>query len=1147
MKTFLHKSKLFFIVFFSFQISGKVNAQCFITTLGTVNSSTLVCHNSPLNVCDNGTLTIGDGSSITKIYMDAELDLRCLGAIQVIVKNKGSFDFSPGNNRLYLAEGSFITFEPGSDLIGGSCNASERIYIGTNLLASCNGGAGADLSFADLLAYGGTGSLASNSPVCVGSQITLTATPPPTSTGTFTYSFSGPGLAATSYFDSPIFSFTATAGSSGLYQVKIKNSTIVNPLIAEISVTVNSLPATPTISASGSTTFCVGESVTLTSSAGTSYLWSTGDTTASISVATSGSYSVKTTNANGCQSASSSATVVTVNPNLPASVSIGASTSGAICSGTSVTFTATPTNGGTAPAYQWKLNGGNVGTNSATYTNSTLANGDNVTCVMTSNAPCITGSPATSNVMTMAVNSSLAAIVSIVASSSGAICSGTSVSFTATPTNGGAAPTYQWYNGASPIAGETAATYVTTTLSNSDAIKVIMTSNATSCITGSPATSNVVTMTVNTAPAAPVLPAILSIGCSATAFTANWTASASATNYYLDAATDAGFSPVLPLYDNKSLGNVTLENVTGLTIGSTYYVRLRSENSCGTSANSTTMVVSVPTTTYSAGTWDNLPPDSTKKAVFAGSATITTQLNACSCQINSGVNVIVGVSGGLNDTAILKLENGLNVLGTLTFENNASLVQANDAAVNTGNIIYKRNTTPMKNYDYTYWSSPVAGQTLYNLSPNTHPDKYFSYSMNNWVTHLNGLSTMIVGKGYIIRVPKPEFWPDPTALTYVQSVQFVGVPNNGAYSLAIDPTGYSNLIGNPYPCAMSADAFLLENSINNPRLEGTIRFWTHNTVITDNKYSATDYASYNYLGGVGTFAAPSGSTGGTNTNIPSGYIAAGQSFMTKSAGGTGPVIFNNSMRVSLPNKNAQFFKGTKSKAVPIEKHRVWLDLTNTEGAFKQMLVGYVTGGTNEFDSAFDGVSLNSNKYIDFYSINGKKNYVIQGRALPFDKADKVPLGYKTTIEGTFAISIDQADGILANESIFIEDKVKGVIVDLKKGPYSFSTAIGTFNDRFVLRFTDYDVFTTVLDAVNFNKMDEAAVIVSIQNHQIKIDSFDEIIDKLMVYDLNGRLLYEKENVNNNEFSIPDFNSSEQFLIVQTLLKNGEWITTEIIY
>ena len=67
-----------------------------------------------------------------------------------------------------------------------------------------------------------------------------------------------------------------------------------------------------------------------------------------------------------------------------ASVTITASSVN-ICQGTSVTFTAVPVNGGTTPAYQWKVDGANVGTDSPTYVTTSLTNGQVVTCVMTSN------------------------------------------------------------------------------------------------------------------------------------------------------------------------------------------------------------------------------------------------------------------------------------------------------------------------------------------------------------------------------------------------------------------------------------------------------------------------------------------------------------------------------------------------------------------------------------------------------------------------------------------------------------------------------------------------------------------------------------------------------------------------------------------
>jgi hypothetical protein len=96
-----------------------------------------------------------------------------------------------------------------------------------------------------------------------------------------------------------------------------------------------------------------------------------------------------------------SSTNVTVNPTLPVSVVVAASAN-PVYSNTPVTYTATPTNGGTAPAYQWKVNGVNVGTNSSTYTY-TPVNGDVITCVLTSNYPCPTGNPATASVV-MVVN-----------------------------------------------------------------------------------------------------------------------------------------------------------------------------------------------------------------------------------------------------------------------------------------------------------------------------------------------------------------------------------------------------------------------------------------------------------------------------------------------------------------------------------------------------------------------------------------------------------------------------------------------------------------------------------------------------------------------------------------------------------------------
>jgi len=126
---------------------------------------------------------------------------------------------------------------------------------------------------------------------------------------------------------------------SGTYTVQFSNNSgCFGQPSAPMVVTVNEPPSIPTISTGGATTFCSGGSVVLTASAGTTYLWSNGETTQSITVTASGSYSVQVTNSNGCKSVVSAVTVVTVNALPPATITAEGATTN--CSGGSVQLTA---------------------------------------------------------------------------------------------------------------------------------------------------------------------------------------------------------------------------------------------------------------------------------------------------------------------------------------------------------------------------------------------------------------------------------------------------------------------------------------------------------------------------------------------------------------------------------------------------------------------------------------------------------------------------------------------------------------------------------------------------------------------------------------------------------------------------------------
>jgi hypothetical protein len=172
-----------------------------------------------------------------------------------------------------------------------------------------------------------------------------------------------------------------------------------------------------------------------------------------------------------------------------------------ICAGTPVIFTATPTNPGATPIYQWQVNGVNAGTNSPTFTSSTLVNTDKVTVIMTSSATCPSSATVTSNQITMTVNALITPSVTIGASAT-TICPGNSVTFTATPINGGSSPSYQWQVNGSNV-GTNSPTFTTSSLVNGDVVRVILTSNA-PCASPTTATSSNTTMTVN--PPAPAIP-----------------------------------------------------------------------------------------------------------------------------------------------------------------------------------------------------------------------------------------------------------------------------------------------------------------------------------------------------------------------------------------------------------------------------------------------------------------------------------------------------------------------------------------------------------------------------------------------------------------------------------------------------------------
>ena len=259
---------------------------------------------------------------------------------------------------------------------------------------------------------------------------------------------------------------------------------------------------------------------------------------------------------------------------VPVSVTISAS-SYPSCAGSSVTFTATPTNGGTTPAYQWKVNGVNAGTNSATYTYVPV-NNDQVTCVLTSSDPCTTGNPATSNMITMLVYPTL--LQGSVSSSQSVCSNGTPAALTATAPSNGTSPVYQWQSSLdnstfSNISGATSQSFQPGALTATTYYRQMQ--NATSTC-GGPLPTNSVTIAVNPN---------LSVGTVAS----SQSICSGQTPALLTSTAPNGTAPVYQW--QSSLDNSTFANISGATLSTyqpgaltatTYYRQMQSSTgTCG--------------------------------------------------------------------------------------------------------------------------------------------------------------------------------------------------------------------------------------------------------------------------------------------------------------------------------------------------------------------------------------------------------------------------------------------------------------------------------------------------------------------------------------------------------------------------------------
>tara|TARA_R110002050_G_scaffold97893_3_gene203431 strand:- start:5411 stop:8482 length:3072 start_codon:yes stop_codon:yes gene_type:complete len=492
-----------------------------------------------------------------------------------------------------------------------------------------------------------------------------------------------------------------------------------------------------------------------------------------------------------------------------------------------------------------------------------------------------------------------------------------------------------------------------------------------------------------------------------------------------------------------------------------------------------------------------------------------------------------GATLQINDNAVLKPSSDIVNNGTIIIGNNSSLLQtAAGADNNSGQGTYEvKRTGNVTDFVYNIWSSPMQSASVSSTFINANPcDLWvFEGATQRWNhDYAVGFSTSCYGNNVVFTsndvisggdgmmdAGRGYFAPGNATPTRT----FTGKVNNGPISIPIQATTLGNpggtgwgdddwnLIGNPYPSAISATAFWNENSVNNARIITGLYFWDEADT-TGGYNQNSDYASWNLAGGVNS---------GNSAKIPTGQIASGQGFWVVANSSTS-VVFDNSMRTGL---NDQFFKNGVD-----DNHNLWVSCTSPSGYQNNILVGFNPNSTDGVDADFDAHKLIGNAHIKFASVIDSKEYVIQSLAMvPLQQTKVIPLTVSSDEYGDHVFANYKMQNMSANYQIYLRDNYLGITKDLRVDSmvvsldpnvnYTHRFELVVVNEMLVDNSGGQTSLATSIDEMNLSTMrviqNESELIVS---NEKGFSGFVKVVD------ITGKVIWSKsQNTEVNALTI----------------------------
>jgi hypothetical protein len=528
--------------------------------------------------------------------------------------------------------------------------------------------------------------------------------------------------------------------------------------------------------------------------------------------------------------------------------------------------------------------------------------------------------------------------------------------------------------------------------------------------------------------------------------------------------------------------------------------------------------------------------------------------------------------------------------------NEAQLIQGAGATGNSGVgelSVYQNGN--VGEYEYNYWCSPIGSKPsssvnnpfgisflndvigLITSTPATftHSGNYngtssplniepywiwkFIASDNyyEWI-HVQGNTTLNPGEGFTMK--------GTVGSGDNQLYDFRGKPNKGTIAVSV-LNGKTTLVGNPYPSAIDAAAYIHDVE-NAAVITGVLHYWEQDPSVNSHEIRAYDggYATYtiNATGTVETFISAvfntyngNGSINVNNTGIGSKtakrYIPIGQGFMVEGTA-TGTVKAKNSHRVYIKESaaNSEFFKTTNTKGKTTETENIFFEVPNDYKRFRlnidfnntytrQIVETFHATATDGFDYGLE-TNIKPEDIIssDAYWLNNNTPYLAQ--AISFNETLQIPLVIKLAKNMPVRIRIADIQNFESNLPIYIHDKENNIYVNLKNQVFNMNLDAGNYTNRFEVTFNKNTL--NIVDTT----FEDFKVFQNNNRSQLKILNPNRLkISAIRVFDVSGKLVLNKRLSNaKKQYSYSTKSFSDGIYIAKIQLSNSKVFSKKIV-